>query len=457
MSNVRMFGAKGDGVTDDTAAILHALDAGDGLLEFPPGEYLLSGTLRIDLAERGPVGLVGSAGTARLIMAAAGPAVHLTGTHRRTAHPQEVAAGVWQRERLPTVLNLEIVGRHPQASGIFCEGTMQATLAGVLLRELEHGIHLRGRARNLLVSHCHIYHLSGVGIYLDAVNLHQAIVTGSHISYCLGGGIKVAASEIRNLQITGNDIEYNHNEAAEAAADVWIDCTNPGSSVREGTISGNTIQASYSPGGANVRFQGRGVEENHRAGLFAITGNLIGSQEVNLHLASCRGVTATGNVLYSARQGNVVVEGSRNVVLSGNTIDHNPDYGERELCTGVRISGSTECVLSGNVVQDCLAGEHTVAGPPMVRQGLLQIERSHRVMVCGCQLLDGTPYGIYVRESSQVQITACQVLETRAMPAMRAAVRWVGPGADNVLALNTLVPGREGEALLDDEAGVRRG
>jgi hypothetical protein len=455
MSNVRMFGAKGDGITDDTAAIVHALEAGDGVLEFPPGAYLLSRTIRVELAARGPVGLVGSAGTARLIMAASGPALHLAGTHAGTAHPPDVAAGIWQRERLPTVLNLEIVGRHPQASGILCEGTMQVTLAGVLLRELEHGIHLRGRARNLLVSHCHVYHLRGVGIYLDAVNLHQAIVTGSHISYCLGGGIKVAASEIRNLQITGNDIEYNHNEAA-ATADVWIDCTAPGSSVREGTISGNTIQANYSPGGANVRLQGRGVAENHRAGLFAITGNLIGSQEVNVHLASCRGVTATGNVLYSARQGNVVIEDSRNVVFSGNTIDHNPDYRERELCTGVRVIGSTECALNGNVVQDCLAGEHTVAGPPLRRQGLLQIERSRRVLVAGCQLVDGTPYGIYVEESSQVSITGNQVLESRQAPAMRAAVRWIGPGHDNLLALNTLAHGSEAEVVLDDTAGVTR-
>lgn len=450
-----MFGAKGDGGTDDTAAILHALDAGDGVLEFPPGAYVISRTIHIDLAVRGPVGLTGSAGTARLIMVGAGPALHLSGTHRGTAHPHEVAAGVWQRERLPSVLNLEIVGRHPQASGILCEGTMQVTLAGVLLRELEHGIHLRGRARNLLVSHCHVYHLTGVGIYLDAVNLHQAIVTGSHISFCLGGGIKVTACEIRNLQITGNDIEYNHNQATDVAADVWIDCTAPGSSVREGTISGNTIQANYSSGGANVRLEGRGVEENHRAGLFAITGNLIGSQEVNLHLASCRGVTVTGNVFYSARRGNVVVEGSRNVVLSGNTIDHNPDYRERELCTGVRVSGCTECILSGNVVQDCLAGEHTVPGPPLARQGLLQIERSRRVTVCGCQFLDGTPYGVYVQESSQVSITANQVLETRTTPAMRAAVRWVGAGSDNLLALNTLGRGIEGECVLDEEASVR--
>lgn len=43
MHNVRDFGAKGDGITLDTAAIQKAIDAG-GLVCFPPGEYL-SGTL----------------------------------------------------------------------------------------------------------------------------------------------------------------------------------------------------------------------------------------------------------------------------------------------------------------------------------------------------------------------------------------------------------------------------
>lgn len=47
--DVRMFGAKGDGVTDDTVAIQHAIDklSGSGAsLLFPPGIYLVSATKR---------------------------------------------------------------------------------------------------------------------------------------------------------------------------------------------------------------------------------------------------------------------------------------------------------------------------------------------------------------------------------------------------------------------------
>ena len=49
MSNVRDFGAVGDGKTDDTQAIRHAIFDGDGLIEFPRGEYLITETLEIPL------------------------------------------------------------------------------------------------------------------------------------------------------------------------------------------------------------------------------------------------------------------------------------------------------------------------------------------------------------------------------------------------------------------------
>jgi hypothetical protein len=47
-SSVKSFGAVGDGVTDDTAAIQAALNAG-GAVYFPMGEYLVGATLRVEL------------------------------------------------------------------------------------------------------------------------------------------------------------------------------------------------------------------------------------------------------------------------------------------------------------------------------------------------------------------------------------------------------------------------
>src|SRR5262245_39551716 len=122
MANVRDFGARGDGRTDDTAALTHAVQHGDGQLVFPRGDYVLSEPLYVPLDQAGRLSIAGEGGVAKLIMTGPGPALHLVGTHRRTAHPEQFAEAVWQRERMPTVCGLEIVGRHPEADGIRIEG-----------------------------------------------------------------------------------------------------------------------------------------------------------------------------------------------------------------------------------------------------------------------------------------------------------------------------------------------
>jgi len=214
MSDVRTFGAAGDGKTDDTDAIIHALKDGEGTIDFGRGDYLITRTITIELDKLGRLGVVGLGGTPKIIMAGAGPAFHVVGTHGANAQPSGFKPEIWERQRMPTFMNLEIEGRHAEASGILIEGTMQSTFEGVLLRKLKHGIHVRNRARNVLISHCHIYDNTGIGVFFEDLNLHQAIIIGSHISYCQRSGIKIVGSEIRNLHITGNDIEYNNVKGA---------------------------------------------------------------------------------------------------------------------------------------------------------------------------------------------------------------------------------------------------
>jgi len=248
----------------------------------------------------------------------------------------------------------------------------------------------------------------------------------------------------------------NFDSDAAESADVLIDSSVEGATVREGTIVGNTIQAKYSPGGANVRFVGQGPGKSHKTGMFTISDNLIGSQEINVHLVACRGVVVTGNVIYSGHRRNLELTGSRNIVIGPNSFDHNPDYGERELCTGVLLAESTDCTLTGAVLHDCQAGRHTVVDAPVLaREGLLEIVHCKRINVSGCQILDGQPYGVYVADSSQVSITGTSVLETRPERQTLAAVRWVGDGSGNLLVCNTLGRGRDAFLTIDEAAGVR--
>ena len=69
------FGVTGDGRTDDTAALQHAIDAGGGVLQLAKGTYRLSRSLELDATRLGYVGIRGEQGASRLLMAAAGPVI----------------------------------------------------------------------------------------------------------------------------------------------------------------------------------------------------------------------------------------------------------------------------------------------------------------------------------------------------------------------------------------------
>jgi hypothetical protein len=86
-----------------------------------------------------------------LVMAGAGPAIRLLGTHERSADPPGFAEGVWQHERMPLIDGLAIEGAHADAEGIEARGTMEMTVTRTHLRKLKHGIHLAGNNRNILI------------------------------------------------------------------------------------------------------------------------------------------------------------------------------------------------------------------------------------------------------------------------------------------------------------------
>ena len=435
MSDIRHFGAKGDGQTDDTAAIRHAVENGASVLSFSTGVYRITETIEVPLEKFGPCAITGDEGTATVIMEGAGPAFRLVGTHGGTGDPESVKQGVWRRERMLTVRNIAVDGAHSEADGFQLVGTMQALFEGVLVRRARHGIHLTKRNRNVLISHCHLYHNTGAGVFLDGVNLHQINISSSHISYNRLGGIRIERSEVRNLQITGNDIEYNNAKShaglsSEPTAEIWIDTTAEGASVNEMTIASNTIQATESAGGANLRILEK-RDSSRPPGLIAITGNVIGSQENNVHLTGCYGVTISGNTIYSCGHRNLLIEDSRLITIGSNHFRrHTPQSG-----TGVRLERSDDCSISGCTFRDeSDIGQKSGAS-------LLELKRCARINISGCNFVDGVPYGIDAADCRDVRITNCTVAETRAEKRAIRAVRFHGNGERNVAALNTLAGG----------------
>ncbi len=118
-ADVRDFGAIGDAMADDTAAIQRAVtESDDGQIVFPRGDYRISSTIEIDLAKYGRTSLSGLGGVGRVLMSGPGPAFRFVGTHTRSAAPAGFKPEIWQRERNPQVNGLEILGDHPEADGI---------------------------------------------------------------------------------------------------------------------------------------------------------------------------------------------------------------------------------------------------------------------------------------------------------------------------------------------------
>ena len=445
MSKVKNFGATGDGKTDDTAAIQHAINDGDGLLIFPKGTYRITKTLEIPLAKTGSHGLTGSLGTATIIMDGPGPAFRLIGNHGGTGDPGSVKPGVWKSERMPQIREFAIEGAHPEADGIELTGTMQAIIDGVMVRNTRHGIHLVKRNRNILIVNCHIYHNRGAGIFLENLNLHQINIATSHISYNRLGGIRIEGSEIRNLQITGNDIEYNNaprsfpNLPTEPTAEIWIDTTADRASVNEVTIASNTIQATESKGGCNIRIVEKS-DGSRPPGLIAITGNIIGSQENNVHLTNCYGVTITGNSIYSGGNRNLLVEDSSMITVGSN---HFRRHTER-FGTGVRFTNSQDCTITG-----CSFLEES---PEQQKNGasLLELAKCERIAITGCTFTNGLPHGINASDCHNILITGCTVAETREKPLAKSVINFTGKGSGNLLTSSSF----QGETNAEPSAGL---
>ena len=417
-------GPIGDGTRDDTAALQALVDRG-GLVQLARGTYRITSPITVDLEKTGFTAIEGGT-VARIVMAGAGPAIRFVGQHEGTAAPKSVKPLVWNRERMPSVDGVEIVGDHAEADGIEASGTMFLTLTRVNVRDCRHGIRLVKRNRNVIISDSHIYQNRGIGIFLDGVNLHQINVTGSHVSYNADGGIVVRGGEVRNLHITGCDIEANHGQDSPPTANVFVD--SRGGSHAEVAITGNTIPHTHdAPGSANIRIQGPSnalpITGERRDGHVTITGNILSDVHTNIHLDHARAVVVTGNTMWTAYSLNMLVENSSNVVVGPNALDRNPRYGREESPT------TTNAVVFRNCSDCTVTGLH-VTGTRAAPAGVT-LEKCDRFHFANCTILDCNPVGLLLKDVTRSRIAGCLIRDDRPN-AMSVPVKVEG-GSDNTV------------------------
>lgn len=447
-TNVKDYGAKGDGVADDYEAIMKTIGSStDGVLEFPAGNYRITRTIHLQLDEVNISKIQGISGNSTLSMDGKGPAFFIEGTHLGSALPASVSETTWSKEKFFTIESIEIKGLHPEAEGVRLKNLMQPIISHCLIRNVSTGIHLVSRNRNVLLLGNHIYDCSKIGVFLDSVNIHQININDNHISYCKQGGIKVSNSEIRNIQIVGNDIEYNCDPEGPVSADIWVDCSRSGS-VREGTISGNTIQAIPSPGGANIRFSGLSGN-NNKIGLMSITGNHISNQEVNIELDHCRGVSISGNTFIRGYDRHLIVNDSRNVTISANVFDHNEDYftADVDAMGGISIDKSQNILLSDNIIDGAAYKNGDVGGAVVITD-------SREISLGGCHIQNPKMNGVRIVSSPNVQITNCIIHEDMNPGEMQSGITLSGACPGTVVRANNISAGVKG-AVVNNATGVR--
>ena len=390
---IKDFGALGDGIADDTAAIQRAVDAALQPLHFPAGTYRITKTIEIHLGKTGPLSITGD-GLARLKMEAAGPVLRIIGTHHGTADPKSVQASVWDRQRSPLIDGIEISGHHGQAAGIELSNTLQAMLTRLTIRGVTHAIRLSTRNRNVVISDCHLYDNRGVGVLMDSVNLHQINIANSHISYNRQGGIVCKESEIRNLQITGCDIEGNVGEGP-LAANVLLDCRR--GSVREGAITGCTLQHDRDPNGsANIRLLGASKENPLMVGTFVIGNNVLSDVKVNIHLKHARGVVVQGNTFWEGFEHNLLAENCSQLVIGPNLFDRNPDQKEETSQNRVELNECSDCTLTGLHM-------HAVRS----KETALKLERCGWCNITSCLITDSGETSVELLKCENCRVSGC--------------------------------------------------
>ena len=424
--------AVADGKTDATAALQQLVDSGIGPIRLPKGTYRITKPIVVDLDKVGYTSITGD-GVARIEMAGPGPALKFVGPHFKSADPDRFEQQVWNRERMPIIDGLAIVGAHPEAIGIQAVGTMQLTITRVHVRHALHAVHLVRHNRNVVIADCHLYENRGIGVYYDDVDLHQSNITGCHISYNDGGGIVSRAGNVRNIHITGCDIESNMSPQSPPTANVLIDSAGSEYGTGEVAITGCTIQHNNpSPGSANIRILGRSApargQEIVREGNITITGNVLSDVKVNLHLKDCRGVAITGNTFWMGYEHDLLIEDCSNIVVGPNIFDRNPRYAygnTAQANNGVVIRNSVDCTLTGLQITNVW---RKTAG--------LLIEDCKRFNVAGCTILDCDNVGLLVKNLQDSRISGCLIRDDRPQ-AKSMSLQAIG-GSGNMIVGNLL-------------------
>ena len=330
--NVRLFGATGDGTTDDTAAVQAAINAG-GAVYFPMGTYKLTDVLTVataDLLIFGPgtlqqttnlkaIFLVTADNVTidglKLVGTATGDTSALPGSYGSAAIFKQVNRGGVRNTKQTNCSGVASAG----GASVWLTGSTDVTVEGNTISGAKiavntdafYGVSWENTVRGNRFTGCargYVGDLTGA----NGANSYGDIVHGNRID----GG-------------SGNGIEFDDCQNGFTCTDnVVRDGTNGIAVVkrcRDFTVKGNRVR------GASAA----GIVLDHDIGGYfiqdgAVQGNRVRGCQDGLQLRSCIRLEVLGNEFtLNTRDGVLVPDGyiPRHVKFHGNSVDQNANYG----------------------------------------------------------------------------------------------------------------------------------
>lgn len=311
--DARSFGALGNGVANDAAAIQSALDAvsavSGGEVFIPDGTFMLGSSLNIpaNTTLRG----AGKASVLKLMAAVNAPAVILAG------------AGAEVRD-------LKIDGNRPAQ-----------TIALVA-----HGVSMA--ADNTTVDNCTITNLLASGI--DAVDRSNLRITNNTIdnaSY-IGIFVHATAAIITNILVRNNSVDRAAEGAGVQEGGIKIRGSADGLFLcHRVRCIGNQVKMPASPTDQSAIC----IELWGKVDRAVVSDNLCEDGSMGISIDACSNVSVVGNQCSGFNvYGVEVAQGNGGVgnIVSGNTI-----FGAGVGQTGIAVLGPQYCTISGNTIRSC--------------------------------------------------------------------------------------------------------
>lgn len=359
-TNVKDFGAVGDGITDDTAALQKAVAASTHIC-FPPGVYSIDGiALRPNTTLEGSTDVTLKHRSGKTPVIALASHTRVTGFSVQGTNETSAAEPVdcMFASRVEDLRIENMVLAHCNR-GLELEDLSQYVVANSRIANAKQQcVNLvkanQGRVSNNVVDACAhgIQWWGGDGAVSEAIGISDISITGNLVSAVDGGGIWGSLGE--RITITGNTVQHCGDVGIdpEASRNVTIngnavsDAKNGGIALFYGSqhvnISGNAITQSQ-PDASGVQIYGSRVAKDIQ---------VIG---YTIHTATSYGVYATVDALQDAMFANNTIRVDSGVqgmrFLRANRISVLGNQIFVKASTGISLEGTKDSLLADNWIE----------------------------------------------------------------------------------------------------------